>query len=324
MNVRRYIPRVNPLSEYIFGTSVIKAALKSKKRKLYRLYVYSGQNRTQENRERDQQIKAMARELHPDLEIIDEHDIGNLDSLSDSRPHNGYVLEAEKIYKIPLISLGEVTLDRSQFRVTIAQHTDNPEIKLRDQPNYIKCRNQGRYPFVLMLDEILDPGNLGAMIRSAYYLGADALVVSGRNSAPLSPVCLKAASGATEWLHIFEFVNASRFLEQSKGNGWTFYAAVLPPPGSPAQTRFRYIDESQIGNALDEGPCCLILGQEGEGLRPWMAAQANYRVGISRGNNTSETVDSLNVSVAAAILCNRFLNPARAAASGRNPESRLF
>lgn len=139
------------------------------------------------------------------------------------------------------------------------------------------------------------------MIRSAYYLGAEALIVSGRNSAPLSAVCLKAAAGATEYLPIYEYTNSHKFLTQSKENGWKFYAAVPPPAGPPPtgplpKDFIRYIDESQVGEALTKAPCCLILGQEGEGLRPWLAKQADYKVGIARGEDTDPLVDSLNVS----------------------------
>ncbi|KAF8420839.1 Alpha/beta knot methyltransferase [Tirmania nivea] len=312
MTIRRHIPHVAKNSEFIFGTSVVEAAIKSHRRKLFRLYVYAGSNRTREAKIRDEHMKKLARKHHPDIEIVDEIDIGQLDSMSDSRPHNGYVLDAEKLHKVPLLTLGKVSEDCTEFGVQIAQHTTNPDIRLRDQSRTIKCRGQKRYPFVLMVDEILDPGNLGAIIRSAYYLGAEAVIISGRNSAPLSAVCLKASAGASEYIPIYEHTNSTTFLNGSKANGWKFYAAVPPVTKGDQKVQSkmaRVLSESQVGRALFEGPCCLILGQEGEGLRPWLAKQANYQVGIAKGGDTDPMVDSLNVSVAAAILCNRFLNP---------------
>ncbi|RPB23637.1 hypothetical protein L211DRAFT_786478 [Terfezia boudieri ATCC MYA-4762] len=311
MTIRRHIPHVAKNSEFIFGTSVVEAAIKSHRRKLYRLYIYAGSNRTPEAKIRDEGMKKLARQHHPEIEIIDELDIGQLDSMSDSRPHNGYVLDAERLHKVPLLALGKVSEDCTEFGVQIAQHTTNPDIRLRDQPRTIKCRGQKRYPFVLMVDEILDPGNLGAMIRSAYYLGAEAVIISGRNSAPLSAVCHKASAGASEYIPIYEYTNSVTFLNGSKDNGWKFYAAVPPVAKGEQKVKdkmAKVLDESQVGRALLEGPCCLILGQEGDGLRPWLAKQANYQVGIAKGDDTDPMVDSLNVSVAAAILCNRFLN----------------
>lgn len=87
MNIRRHIPRVGKNSEFIFGTSVVQAAIKSHRRTLYRLYIYAGENRTQEVILRDARMKKLAKEHHPDLEIVDEADLGQLNSMSDSRPH---------------------------------------------------------------------------------------------------------------------------------------------------------------------------------------------------------------------------------------------
>ena len=137
------------------------------------------------------------------------------------------------------------------------------------------------------------------MIRSAYYLGAEAVIISGRNSAPLSAVCLKASAGASEYIPIYEYTNSVTFLNGSKDNGWKFYAAVPPAARSDQKVQgkvAKVLDDSQVGRALFEGPCCLILGQEGEGLRPWLAKQANYQVGIAKGGDTDPMVDSLNVS----------------------------
>jgi len=87
MTIRRHIPHVAKNSEFIFGTSVVEAAIKSSRRRLYRLYIYAGSNRTTEAKIRDEHMKKLARKHHPDIEIIDEVDIGQLDSMSDSRPH---------------------------------------------------------------------------------------------------------------------------------------------------------------------------------------------------------------------------------------------
>lgn len=84
--LRRHIPKVNYEAEWIYGTSVVEAALKCKGREMYKLYAYAGDNRTSVVRERDRHMKRLAEEAG--VEVIEERDIGMLDSMSNSRPHN--------------------------------------------------------------------------------------------------------------------------------------------------------------------------------------------------------------------------------------------
>ena len=108
---------------------------------------------------------------------------------------------------------------------------------------------------------------------------------------------MKSSSGASEYLPIFEYTDVYKFVMQSKENGWKFYAAGPPPfPGEGSEPLHpRYLEETAVGLALLQGPCCAILGHEGDGLRPFLAKMANYRVGIKRGIGTDSVVDSLNV-----------------------------
>ncbi len=73
---------------------------------------------------------------------------------------------------------------------------------------------------VLALDEVWDPQNFGALLRSGYFLGCEAIVVCGKNSAPLSPVVSKASAGAMELVTVFSTENMMKWLDQSKENGW--------------------------------------------------------------------------------------------------------
>jgi tRNA G18 (ribose-2'-O)-methylase SpoU len=121
---------------------------------------------------------------------------------------------------------------------------------------------------------------MGAILRSAYFLGVDAITLSSRNwhaypvhpcfflsitelySAPLSPVCLKASAGAAELLPIFEQSRSDRLIVQSAEAGWTFYAAVPPPTKNQAR-RDRYVLASEVGDEVKKGPTVLVLGSEG-------------------------------------------------------------
>lgn len=83
---RRHIPKVDYDSEWIYGTSVVEAALKANKRKMYKLYIYTSGNRTPESRLRDRAMSGLA--VDAGIEVVEEGDSGLLDSMSNSRPHN--------------------------------------------------------------------------------------------------------------------------------------------------------------------------------------------------------------------------------------------
>ena len=71
-----------------------------------------------------------------------------------------------------------------------------------------------------MLDEVLDPQNLGALLRTSHYLGVDKVIVCAKNSAPLSPSVSKASSGAMEVMTIYSANNLMRFIDKSQEHGW--------------------------------------------------------------------------------------------------------
>lgn len=84
-----------------------------------------------------------------------------------------------------------------------------------------------QYRCVLALDEVVDPQNVGALIRSSHFLGCDKVVICSKNSAPLSPTVCKASSGALEFVDISETKNMMRFLDKSKENGWQVFHSIF-------------------------------------------------------------------------------------------------
>lgn len=183
-----------------------------------------------------------------------------------------------------------------------------------------------RYPFVIVLDGIvskiflssavsnhskLDPGNLGAILRSAFFLGADAAVISANCTAPLSPVSLKASAGAAEALPIAVIKHTSKFLETCKTNGWQIHAAdaadSLNIKERSRRAGIRYCSTSTLGRPTDRDPCVLLLGSEEKGLYPDVQRLANHIITIEGQRFGQAGVDSLNVSVAAALLFDAFL-----------------
>ncbi|KAA8905989.1 Alpha/beta knot methyltransferase, partial [Sphaerosporella brunnea] len=313
---RRTIEKVNQDAEWIFGASVVEAALKANHRTLYRLYIYAGENRTTASKERDSYLKKLARQRN--VEVQEVTDSGMLESMSSSRPHNGYVLEASPLRKIPILSLLAVDIDKSNFGLQKAQHDfTGANQTLAEIPGFLPNRTPGRYPLILMLDELLDPGNLGAILRSAYYMGCSALMVTERNCAPLSPVCLKAAVGAAEFMPILTHVTPPRLIKDSQEKGWKFFAAVPPIADASKDKLKKYlsVQDQEVREALNQGPVVLMLGSEGDGLRTTLSRMCDKYISIPSALDVYPGVDSLNVSVAAAVLVQGFVGGARSLGS---------
>lgn len=175
----------------------------------------------------------------------------------------------------------------------------------------------------------MDPGNLGAILRTAYFLGVDAVAISTRNSAPFSPVALKASAGASEDVPLLSVSQPGAFIDESKKNGWQFYAAVAPPSGTHAR-KGGFLSTSTLHSPLTRSPAVLVLGGEGEGLRWNLQRKADHEIGIDGARAGMGGIDSLNVSVATGLLCEAFLRTPDMAAERmsvqgpQNVEERMF
>lgn len=303
------IPYTTPASEFLYGTSVVEAALSSRRsprRKLYKLYIYSGENR--ENTNQDAKIERLAHKNGVQVMRVSNDWIRLMDKMSAGRPHNGYILEASPLPRLPVLNLGRLkTFDGKDGFSVAVDHQSREEAAVNGTSNFIKTMSSvgGRKPFVLLLDSIVDPGNLGGIIRTASFLGVSAIAISARNSAPFSPVVLKASAGASENVTLFTVNKPSGFIVDSKANGWRVFAAVAPSKkGDPAMPMS--ISTNDLEDPLSEDPCILMLGAEGEGLRWNLRSHADVDLYI-QGSGKSHNVDSLNVSVATGILCDSFL-----------------
>lgn len=149
---------------------------------------------------------------------------------------------------------------------------------------------------------------MGAIFRSAYFLGADGIILCTRHTAALSPVTLKAAAGAAESLPILSVDQPGSFIENSQKRGWKFYAAVSPSSSdSETVTGRPFYSMSTLGTPTQQHPCILVLGSEGEGLRWNVQKKADFLLGIEAQRTGFGDLDSLNVSVTAALLCHAFL-----------------
>ena len=140
-------------------------------------------------------------------------------------------------------------------------------------------------PFIVALDEVTDPQNLGAVIRTAECAGATGVVIPERRAAEVTAAVAKASAGAVEHLPVAQVRNLADFLADAKQAGtWVYGAAAgaRTPYGAPDY----------------RGGVVLVLGAEGRGLRPRVAAACDDLVSLPlRGR-----IDSLNVSAAGAVL----------------------
>jgi len=146
-------------------------------------------------------------------------------------------------------------------------------------------------PLLVALDQVEDPRNLGAVVRSGAAFGAAGLVVPRDHSAPLSTVAATASAGALERFPVYEVANLARFLEQAKRHGF-WVAGTGAEGGEP------------LAGYTHDRPLVLVLGNEGRGLRPLVARSCDLLLTIplpGRGIGPAAP-ESLNVSAAAAVL----------------------
>lgn len=146
-------------------------------------------------------------------------------------------------------------------------------------------RKPGRKdPLLIVLDEIQDPQNLGAIARTAEVAGADGLIIPQRRSAEVTASAGKAAAGAVEYLSIAQVRNISDFLTEAKAAGLWIYGAA---------------GDGEAYDSVDySGGRVLVMGAEGSGLRSRVRDSCDVLIALPQRGR----IESLNVSAAAAVL----------------------
>jgi 23S rRNA (guanosine2251-2'-O)-methyltransferase len=188
---------------------------------------------------------------------------------------------------VPLEEVPRIALDQA-LRTTSHQGVaaELPEVPTSElEACFRLAAERGERLLLVLLDQLTDPHNVGAIIRSAEVLGAHGVVMEQRRSAPLSPVVVKTAAGSTSHLPIVTVTNLPRTIQELKErNVWVYGAAG---------------DAAQSPEAVDwDRDAALVIGSEGSGLRRLVRERCDDTIGIPmRGK-----VASLNASVAAGIL----------------------
>ena len=140
-------------------------------------------------------------------------------------------------------------------------------------------------PLVLLLDEITDPHNLGAIARSAVCLGADGIIIPRHNSAEVNHTVLKTSSGAVKHISIAKETNLSNSIRYLKNNGYWIVGTDIKADKNTFETDFKK-------------PIGLIIGSEGKGMRKNIKGQCDIFVRIPMAGK----INSLNASVSTGVI----------------------
>ena len=147
------------------------------------------------------------------------------------------------------------------------------------------AEEKGEPPFIVILDKIADPRNLGSIIRTANCAGVHGIIISKHESAGLTAVCAKASAGAVEYTPVARVTSLAKTIDElKKKNIWV--------TGADAS------GETELYNADLKGAVALVIGSEGEGISRLVLERCDFKVKIPMKGN----VNSLNASVAAALF----------------------
>ncbi|KAL4950131.1 hypothetical protein BDW69DRAFT_172804 [Aspergillus filifer] len=331
-----HIPYSHPASEFVFGFRNVEAAIRCGRRKLYKLYMYVHKDEPLSPRKIGLRKLALLKNIQVKM-VFGRWDT-LLGRLTESKAHDGLILEASPLPQTPTLALKPVVLGDDTFGLELApQSREEAAVNgTKDRFSLIRpfTQQHARYPVILLLSGVVDTRNVGACIRSAYYLGVDALVFAGPNSAPLNPITLRTSVGAAENMNILRVRNEVDFIQRSRANGWRFYHAEAlgqattyvdsgsihsnpPTATTPAPVKGEGEGEGVIDYQfpINQAPSVIMLGNEALGLSSHIKSHADAVVTIpaarySYGGFWSDPagVDSLNVSVAAALLIQMFMN----------------
>ena len=234
-------------SSRLFGLHSVQAALDYSPKKIHKAWVDSGRQ--------DKRLTQAVNDLL-DLGIEPEKvDRKRLDRLADTNNHQGIVIEVE----MP----GE--LSESDLK-TAVENLASPAL-------------------FLVLDNVQDPHNLGACLRTADATGVHGVIITKDNATGITPTVCKVASGAAETVPVYQVTNLARTLRWLKSEGlW-----IMGADGETSQTV--YTTDFTI-------PLALVVGTEGKGLRRLTKEQCDMLVAIPMMGQ----VESLNLSVATGVL----------------------
>ncbi|KAG9068163.1 hypothetical protein KI688_011758 [Linnemannia hyalina] len=289
---RRGGPSQNMASEhdYLYSPNVVIPALSNGFRTPYKLYYSNTLIQNRKKRKEDPVADCIELAKRHDIPVVktDKH---QLNEMSGQRPHQGIVLEASKLKETMVAGLGPVSVHTNDYQLIY---------KAAGRDKYLSTR-ENEPPVWIALDEVVDPQNLGAILRTSLFMGVDGVVVCHKNSAPLSAVVAKASAGALEERPTYGVSSLVNFIKKSQENGWHVVGAHVTY-GSKRNRPLHTWPETGV-----DQPTLLIMGSEGNGLRKQVMNQCDSFIQIPTLSGAPTGVDSLNVSVATGIILSKLM-----------------
>ena len=236
---------MNKSSFFIVGQHAVLEALKNPKRKVLRLFLTE---ESKKNIHRKSQKKNLLQDVKVHFKTKKELDKY---STKENLLHQGYVAEIE--------------------------HLEKPTLK-----DFIKNKDEIT---LVCLDGVTDPRNIGSLIRSAASFSIDGIIIKERNFPNESKLMYKAASGAMEYVNIFEISNINSTLKNLKEKNFWVY-------GFDGRGEKKFTDIEWRGNNI------LLFGSEGHGMHKHTSKYADFLVKI----DIDKKIESLNISNSAAIV----------------------
>lgn len=188
--------------------------------------------------------------------------------------------------RIPIVELDRAKLDKMSHGMRhqgiIAIASEHNYSSVDEILEY--AESLGEAPFIVVLDGVVDPHNLGAIIRSAECMGAHGIVIPKRRAVGLTATVAKASAGAIMHMRVAKVTNLAQTIDELKEKGLWFYAADMD--GEP-------VYKSDLGGAV-----AIVLGSEGDGISRLVKEKCDFTVSIPMYGK----VNSMNVSCAAAII----------------------
>ena len=148
-----------------------------------------------------------------------------------------------------------------------------------------RAKRKGEDPFIVILDEIEDPHNLGSIIRTAELCGVHGIIIPKRRNVGVTPIVYKCSAGAIEHMRIAKVTNINATIDQLKEEGIWIYGADIDGKDFSYNTNF-------------SGPCALVIGSEGRGISKLTLKKCDVLVKIPMIGK----INSLNASVAGGIM----------------------
>jgi len=249
---RRYekkVPRQYPKNSkknFLYGIQPVLKALQYRKRNLERLYF----KKNFDSSKRLKEIEKIATKIKLPISVVSTT---HLSAMCQNAVHQGVVLIC-----------GFLPFD-----------------SLKNLPKI----SSGKYPIIVALDQIEDPHNLGAIIRTCGFYNVTAVVVPRDHTSALTPIVSKVSAGVLEWFSVISVPNLARFIHEQKSKG--FWIVGLEGKA-----------EEKLDDITIDRPLILVLGNEGRGIRQLVKKNCDRLINIP-GN---PEVSFLNVSNAAAVV----------------------